>query len=108
MVTYAHSSCERALGCRDILEAIFDTLEGEHGLDYRGRATCAAASRVCSMFYDPASRTLWRYIQSLDPLWNLLHSVPASRRDMDTYYDEVSIVCTMGRFIVTAYHAGHG
>ncbi|KAI0744747.1 hypothetical protein C8Q76DRAFT_10939 [Earliella scabrosa] len=87
MVIYAHSSYELALGCRDILETIFDTLEGEHGLDSRGRGTCASASRVCHMFYDTASRTLWRSIPSLE-LWNLLHPIPAAR-DMNTYYNQL-------------------
>ncbi|EIW56726.1 uncharacterized protein TRAVEDRAFT_59667 [Trametes versicolor FP-101664 SS1] len=54
----------------DILDCLFDTLESRSkGL---GRRTLASCALVCKSWSDPASRALWRRLDSFHPLWALL------------------------------------
>lgn len=54
----------------DILDCLFDTLESRSkGL---GRRTLASCALVCKAWSDPASRALWRRLDSFHPLWALL------------------------------------
>ncbi|KAI0823999.1 hypothetical protein BC628DRAFT_1381053 [Trametes gibbosa] len=78
-------SVHRALGNDDILDEIFGCFQLLHisqgyrstiavSENYRRRVTLAHLARVCTVFYEPAVRTLWRRLSNISPLLNLLHS----------------------------------
>ncbi|KAI0830103.1 hypothetical protein BC628DRAFT_976199 [Trametes gibbosa] len=68
----------------DILHCLFDTLEFPSGK--KTRRTLARCALVCTSWLDPASRILWRRLDSFIPLWALLigHSFPAHDAERQT------------------------
>ncbi|KAI0651355.1 hypothetical protein C8Q79DRAFT_899137 [Trametes meyenii] len=73
----------------DILVYLFDTLETRtRGL---GRSTLASCALVSRSWTEPASRVLWRHIDSLHPLWALLAGLnfPVSASRLSDFWELV-------------------
>ncbi|KAI0632798.1 hypothetical protein C8Q77DRAFT_1218268 [Trametes polyzona] len=86
LVSLHQSRPHPALHQQDILEHVFDTLETRaKGLD---RQTLAGCTVVCKSWSDPASRVLWRILDSFHPLWALLagRSFPPSAKRMSEFW----------------------
>ncbi|KAH9887062.1 hypothetical protein C8Q73DRAFT_714556 [Cubamyces lactineus] len=64
------SSTQTALYNYDILAYIFNAFESR--TRGSGRTALAACTLVCQTWTEPASRVLWRKLDSLHPLWALL------------------------------------
>ncbi|KAI0351002.1 hypothetical protein OH77DRAFT_1498807 [Trametes cingulata] len=80
-----------ALHNYDILVCLFDTLESRSkGL---GRRTLASCALVCRAWSDPASRVLWRRLDSLHPLWALLsgRDFPPSAKRLAEFWEVVDV-----------------
>ncbi|CDO77435.1 hypothetical protein BN946_scf184857.g42 [Trametes cinnabarina] len=109
--------CHAALTCYDVLYAIFehfDTLE-ETWYDYdwatqeshawhirqasvEGRRTLALCARVCRAFFNPAVALLWRNVDDLSRVFDLLRSAPLSSTkpaigSVDLDEQEVDLSC---------------
>ncbi|KAI0370926.1 hypothetical protein BV20DRAFT_225844 [Pilatotrama ljubarskyi] len=70
---------------------LFDTLESRSkGL---GRRTLASCALVCRAWSDPASRVLWRRLDSLHPLWALLsgRNFPPSGERLTEFWEVVDV-----------------
>ncbi|KAI0668921.1 hypothetical protein C8Q78DRAFT_1080796 [Trametes maxima] len=73
----------------DILVYLFDTLSTRHRGS--GRRTLASCALVCRSWSDPASRVLWRHIDSFHPLWALLAGLtfPSSAQGLSEFWEIV-------------------
>ena len=60
-----------ALHSPDILEEIFEHIDPWNDQS-QGRLTCVSAALVCRSFSEPASRALWRGMDTLSPLWSII------------------------------------